>query len=105
MADDNKQVNGGTLSPFANTTKPTVETKAFSPTPPAAVELVKVRMRRRRDPRLPPSLKRATTVTSTSDGRVTGDLPHDKAAEGFWRSLAKGFPHVCGDAQIRSSEK
>jgi len=30
-----------------------------------------------------------------ADGKITGDLPHDAAADEFWRSIAKAFPVVC----------
>ena len=30
-----------------------------------------------------------------ADGTVTGDLPHDKAADEFWKNIAKAFPPIC----------
>ncbi len=30
-----------------------------------------------------------------ADGKITGDLPHDAAADEFWRSIASAFPSMC----------
>lgn len=31
----------------------------------------------------------------SADGKVTGDLPHDKAADEFWKDLALALPEMC----------
>lgn len=47
----------------------------------------------------------------SADGKVTGDMPHDKAAEEFWKALAVAFPEVCpkkrkaGAGQSKETER